>query len=88
MSKEFQRQECRVRALPLEAELHEVTCLRSVQSQHHRWSLDEKAVQLVHWKTVGQASFFFFEMIWKGKRLQMTAREEVGRKESGETVVA
>ena len=88
MSKAFQQRECRVRALRLEAELHEVTSLRSVQSQHHRWSLDEKEVRQVHWKTVGQASFFFFEMLWKGKRLQMTAREEVGRKEFGETAVA
>ena len=63
MSKEFQQQGYRVRALRLEAELHEVTCLRSVQSQHHRWSLDEKEVQPVHWKTAGQASFFFFEML-------------------------
>lgn len=63
MSKEFQQQECRVRALRLEVELHEVTCLRWVQSQHHQRSLDEKEVQQVHWKTVGQASSFFFEML-------------------------
>ena len=29
---------------------------------------------------------FFFVMLWKGRRLQMIAREEVGRKASAETV--
>lgn len=37
---------------------------------------------------VGRAVFFFFEMLLKGRGLQMIAKEEVDRKESAETALA
>lgn len=69
--------------LPREVEL------RQVQSQHHRWILDEKEAQQERLTTVVRAFFFFFfEMLEKGRRLQMIAKEEVGRKESVEMAAA
>lgn len=84
-----QEQEHHVKVLPREVGLQRLTWLCQIQSHHRRWMLDEKEAQPERWTTVERAFFFvFFEMFWKGRRLRMIAKVEVGRKESVEMGVA
>ena len=88
MLKESQEQERHVGVVPREVKLRQLIWFRRVQSLYRRWSLGEKEAQQEHLTIAGEAVFFVFEMLSKGRRRRKIAKEEVDKKASAETEVA